>query len=131
MKSLKINFNGADGTVFDLVEVVEGFNCTIQNALVNIGTRRGSDRLMSEKGTDLLKAGIQGVLVDLNAANHASNFAALATLSFTTSVERPDSEETLAALVLQPSFFDGRLLQVDAQFTSSTGAVYGTLTVLP
>jgi hypothetical protein len=128
MKSLKLDFNGVNGTTIDLVTPLTDFACTMQNALVNLGCIAGSDSLYPNRGTALLTAGLRGILVDINAANHASNFAAIATLSFIQSTEYSDAAETLVGLVVMPSLFNGTKLVVDTQFTTSLGNTYGILT---
>ena len=124
MKSLRLIFN-PDGIAFDLARPLNDFDCTVQNGLVDMAVRRGTDKLFPDKGTDLLKTALSGALVDLNAANHASTFAALAVLAFSRASEYPDATEVLAKVTVQPATFTANKLQVVAQFTSNLGTVRG------
>lgn len=54
MEGIKINFLNGD-IYIEPTEKVTGFDTTVQNALVNIGTRQGTDRIYSSKGTAILK----------------------------------------------------------------------------
>lgn len=83
MKDIAIVFNGPYGNTFiNLNDSVEGKNVTAQKVLVNLATIKGTDKLYPDKGTNLLKQCIGAVMVNENAAQHISNFAALDTLYF-------------------------------------------------
>lgn len=109
---------------------VSGFAASVQNALVNIGTAQGSDPVFPDRGTDLQKDAVEGRLIDLNAAQHSSNFAAVDTLAFLRSYTSPDDSTGLLAVQLEPADFTGTRLMIDAIFTSQGGATVGVKTAL-
>lgn len=129
MTGIRIIFS-EDGIRFDFDNPVKDFECTAQNALVNIGTRKGSDPMFPERGTDLLKTALSGAIVDLNSAAHASNLAAVDTLFFSRTWEQAGNTERMAKVQLDPLSIQDRCLQLDAVFTSTDGNQIGTSTPL-
>lgn len=128
MKTLKIMFS-KNGASFDLGAPLYGeFECSVQNALVNIATLQGSDYVFPEKGTTIYKSALNGSLVDLNAARHAANFAALDTFLFLRDTDYLDAVERIANIELRALSIAQGVLTVETVFTSSTGRVSGTLT---
>ncbi len=103
---------------------VSGFQCVVQNALVNIGTRQGTDPVYDTRGTNLQKDAAYGRLIDLNSAQHSSNFAALDTLSFSRDTEGGDPSG-LAQVNLAPAEFSGNGLSLEAKFLSIDGKSVG------
>jgi len=92
MRALSIIF-GPNGPVFDLANLavqplgnyqalILDFATTIQNALVTLGTKRGSDPLYPDRGTTLQLDGMNGAMVNAVWTNHTANFAALLVLNF-------------------------------------------------
>lgn len=109
---------------------VEGFGATVQNALVNIGTGQGTDPVYPERGTTLQRDAVDGKLIDLNSAQHASNFAAVDTLAFTKTYTPESDTSNLSEVRLEPADFTGTRLMIDAIFTSVAGQTVGVKTVL-
>lgn len=129
MKTLRLLFT-KEGASFDTTPLEGEFECSIQNALVNIGSLKGGDTAFPDKGTNLLMSALNGALVDLNSANHVTVVAALDTLLFEQAHDYPDTVEKLSTLSLKPATFSGGAVVVDAQFKSSLGRVSGTITTL-
>lgn len=129
MKTLRLIFS-KNGASFDVVPLEGEFECAVQNALVNIGSVKGSDSVFEDKGTNLLKSALNGALVDLNSANHVTVAAALDTLLFSQATDYPDTTERLSTLALKPASFSGGVITIDAQFKSSLGRVSGSITNL-
>ena len=126
MKGLKVNFT-PDGTEISLTEVVQDADCEMQNALINMASLSGGDPLYPGRGTSLLKNAVRGALIDNNAANHASNFAAIATKQFLAAVDYADSLNPVKKVVLQPAAFSGGRLQLTLQLTFADGTTSGML----
>ncbi len=129
MKGLKLNFTDA-GVEIDLTTPVADFGCEVQNALVDIGIMRGSSRIYPAQGTNLLRNALSGSLIDIAAAGHASNFAALSALTFSRNNDYADTANPLVGVTLKPATFSGLLLKLDAQFTAADGTVSGVITNL-
>ena len=121
---LLLHFN-AGGAVFDLENVVTGFDCAAQNALVCIGTNAGSDQVYPSKGTSLYKAATNGALIDLATAQEASNYAAVDTLFFSRQNEMPGVSEVMQSITLTPTTYNGISMVVNATFLSSAGNSVG------
>lgn len=126
MKTLKIDMQ--HGAVLKLDEQVSGKEGTVQSALVNITTAKGSDRAFPTRGTDLLRRALLGELIDVNSAQHASNFAALDTLFFTArNTQATADEELLADIDLTPVAFSYNYLRLDASMEMQDDTVVGVV----
>jgi hypothetical protein len=122
MTGVAIDFSGdkpALGT-----DRVQGFDAVVQNAMVNIATRQGTDPLYEERGTNLQLDASAGRLIDLNSAAHSSNFAALDTLAFSKATEA-DDPSGLSQVTLAPAQFSGGALSLEAKFQSIDGKSVG------
>lgn len=131
MEGLKINFIKDDISI-STDSKVSGFDATIQNALVNIGTRAGTDRIYPGKGTSILDRAVEGKIVGFNAANHESQLAALDTLFFSREYETSDVNEIkLGSVAMAPLSYDGNKLRIEASFTDlANSRTVGTVTNL-
>jgi hypothetical protein len=131
MEGLKINFlPGVAG--IDTQQRVSGFDTTIQNALVNIGTRTGTDSIYPTKGTTLLKRALEGKIVGLNSANHESQLAGLNTLYFSREYETStDGVIRLGRVDMTPLIYENGSLRINVTFTNQAQTLtVGTTTIL-
>lgn len=123
MQGLKIIFTDKDNISIDPNASVSDFDATIQNALVNIGTRNGTDRIYTDKGTTILTEATNGKIVGFNTANHVSQLAALDTLFFSREYETSDVLTTrLSAVSLEPVTYDGNKLKLQVAFTDQANS---------
>ena len=127
MRGIRINFSTA-GPSFDFTVVAQDFESTVQNALVNVATAQGSDPIFPDRGTDLLLDGVSGRLVNNTWANHSANFAAIATLVFSQSVDDPSDPHRMQNFTLKGAKILGQTLLLSAQATSADGQKMGILT---
>lgn len=94
----------SNGAYFQFDRRVEGFGATVQNALVNLGTRSRSDPCYPERGTRLGEAGARGEMISPALAQQAADFAALHTTAFSrASGGDPLQRLTLKVVSLQDS----------------------------
>lgn len=130
MEGLKINFENGNIHI-DTDTKVTGFDATIQNGLVNIGTRNGTDRIYPNKGTIILKSAVEGKIVGLNVANHEAQIAALDTLFFSREYETTDDPSVkLGKVFLDTLSYDGTKLRINAAFVNFTETITkGTVTL--
>lgn len=131
MEGIKVNF--LNGEIYmDPNEKVIGFDATVQNALVNIGTRQGTDRTYSGKGTNVLKSAAEGKIVGMNVANHESQLAAIDTLFFSREFETSsDLTIRLGKVFMDPLSYDGAKLRINSAFTNFPETITkGTVTIL-
>ena len=131
MEGLKINFI-KDNISIATESKISDFDATVQNALVNIGTRAGTDRIYTDKGTSILDRAVEGKIVGFNAANHESQLASIDTLFFSREYETSDSDAIkLGNVVMAPLTYDGNKLTIEAAFTNlSNSLTVGTVTNL-
>lgn len=125
MKGIKINFNES-GATLSLNEIVEDFNAINQDALVNLGTLPGTDKVNTERGSNLENLTIRGSSVfNLNSAVHAANISATETVDYIQNTEDILETEELLVMNLQPINFSINGLKINAQTISSNGEQIG------
>lgn len=124
MRGMRIEF-GPDGPRFDTNTRVQGFAATVQNALVNIGTDRGSDPLFPDRGTDLKLDGVRGRMSTNIWAKSSGNFAALRTLSFLQQTETATNDYKLQTLDLDVKTFMPPFVELNVQAMSGSGQTVG------
>jgi hypothetical protein len=131
MEGLRISFEKSN-VALAVTGSSTGFDCTIQNALTNIGTRKGTDHMYSNKGTDILLRAVQGKIVGMNDANHEAQIAAIDTLFFSRDYETSASGTiVLGAVTMQPLTYDGNALITTTSFTDlDQTRTVGTATIL-
>jgi hypothetical protein len=132
MQGLKILFDTKDNISIDPNASLSDFDATIQNALVNIGTRNGTDRIYPDKGTTILTEATSGKIVGFNAANHVSQLAALDTLFFSREYETSETLTVrLGSVAMEPVTYDGSKLKLQVAFTDQANSrTVGTITNL-
>jgi hypothetical protein len=131
MEGIKVNF--LNGEIYiEPDEKVTAFDATIQNALVNIGTRQGTDRIYPSKGTSILKSAVEGKIVGFNVANHESQLAALDTLFFSREYETStDLSIRLGKVFMDTLSYEDNKLKINAAFSNFPGTITkGTVTIL-
>lgn len=126
MRGIRISFDEG-GPKFNFGSVVKDFDATVQNALVNVGTDRGSDPVFADRGTDLKIDGAQGRMATLIWANHSSNYAALRTLSFVQQNDHPNNTWKLQSLTLRCEKLVQSTAILAVQAVSEGGTVVGGL----
>lgn len=130
MRGLRLTFS-QEGPISLNGDAVTDLECIQQNALVNIGTSKGSDAIFPDKGTDLFKAAVGGVIYDIQSAQHAANFAALDTVTFLRDHEyASQSQSTLETLQLNLRVIEVGRLQFQASMVFSNGVTSATQTSL-
>lgn len=127
MKGLMVNLLSPGGCVVETQKYVQGLGSTVQNAMVNLGTERGTDRTLGEKGTDLLRTAVSSGLPSRNLAQHIANFAAVDTLFFSRATDRVTDEDSLESLTLTPDTLSAQRVVFSAHFRSTDGREVGQL----
>jgi len=117
MTGLKLTFNGLLGWQFLPDEIVSGFDATVQCALVCLATEKGSNKQVPDFGTNLLAAGLYGLMTALGTTKHQANFAAAATQTVINNNTTDDS--TIGNMYLQPETFNPPNVSFEAAFISS------------
>lgn len=126
MKGFLIDMTKDGKAEIHLDQRVEGYGSTLQNALVILGTDKGSDKAFPDKGTNLLKAATRGLMIDGQAALHQAQFAAIDVLFFSRSFEISETDEMIREIKLTPSTITTDKISLQVQFTSTLGNVAGT-----
>ncbi len=126
MRGSKISFIEG-GPVFDFSGPLIDFNCTVQNALVNVGTDKGSDIYFIDRGTDLKKDGTQGRMLNPAWTTQTANFAALRTLAFNQQTELQSNPFKLQAFTLRCRQVSEQAVVIEAQAVCIDGTVVGVI----
>jgi hypothetical protein len=126
MKSLRIIFNET-GAILDLNTEVSGFNAVNQDCLVNLGTRKGSDKVDPQRGSSLERIALQSsVIVSTQAATHLANIAASETSFYIQSSEDPEETDKLQDIELETISLVNQSLELNTLATSENGELLGT-----
>jgi hypothetical protein len=129
MRGLRVNFS-EEGASIDFNDSVNNFYSTVQNAVVNVGTKKETDKIFISKGTTFFEKAVAGGVNTLLEASHSSNFAADETLRFYQKTDN-NTDVKLAVFRLTPtSFVQGEKLEVSVYAESSDGHIIQTLTTL-
>lgn len=130
MRGIRLEFDD-NGPSFDFSKPLFDFETTVQNALVNIGTARGSDPIYGDdRGTDLLLDAVSGRMVNNAWANHAANFAAVSTLVFSQRVDPAGDPHGLREFRLKNAKITGQKLELSAQAVAADGEIRGVIAEL-
>lgn len=106
------------------------FSATVQNAIVNLGTRLGSDPIYPERGTNLFNDALGGRMVNEAWANHSANFAALRTLAFIQNTGDPTSQHAMAELRLAATSVKNQTVTFRVAARSVSGEIRGDVAVI-
>lgn len=129
MRGLRVNFN-EDGASIDFNDSVNDFYSTVQNAVVNIGTKKETDKIYTTKGTTFFEKAVAGGVNTILEASHSSNFAADETIRFYQKTDN-NTDAKLTVFRLTPtSFVQGEKLQVNVYAESSEGHIIQSATTL-
>ncbi len=110
---------GVDGGVkIDLTRRYTGVELDLQNAVVSVMTRKGSDAALPGRGTQLSKDIVSGYVHDLNGARHAANFAALEAMRDLNSHSPPP---LFSNMVLSPVKIEALSVYLDIAVVDSDG----------
>ena len=129
MKGLRVNFS-EEGASIDFNDSVNDFYSTVQNAVVNVGTKKETDKIFTTKGTTFFEKAVAGGVNTILEASHSSNFAADETLRFYQKTDN-NTDVKLSVFRLTPtSFVQGEKLEVNVYAESSDGHIVQTSTTL-
>lgn len=67
---------------FDFSTYLSGFETTVQSALIDLGTKKGSNKYFPERGNDFEEEAASGFFVETVQLQHSANFMALDTKTF-------------------------------------------------
>lgn len=120
-----MQFDGLQGWRLLAGDVVSGFDASVQCALVGLATEKGSNRLVPAFGTDLLAAGLFGLLSDINTTHHAANFAAAETKEVIN--DFTEDATAISSLYLQPEVFAPPTISFSVSLVSENQETRGIL----
>lgn len=129
MQTTVVDFTG-DRPRLDLNKRISGFKSSAQRCLVNLGTRKGTDPLYEDRGTNLLRDAVSGRMINANAAQHSANFAAADTYFFERAFDAPGDIDALASVALTTVNYDGQQVNFQVVFVSASGEQIGVTPTL-
>lgn len=128
MKSLALNLNGEAS--IDWNSVVDGIDNVKQKTIVGMMTRRGSDEVVVDRGTDLQQRLLGAGGFDLMGIQHELNFAAVKTEQDMRPFVGTDLASNLSRLDMRLSGLEGGRAVVYLSITNQAGATVGTTTTI-
>ena len=129
MQGIQIVFGQYGQPVFETQGTVADFDCTVQNALVCLGTNAGTNTIYPDQGTSLLQTATSGALINTAIAQHACNLAANQVLLFSQQ-NNGDAQDRIVQFKVQVSARQGQQLWADVQAISQNGVISGITTSL-
>lgn len=116
----------AYGAYFQFKRRVQGFPATVQNALVNIATNRGSDPCFPERGTNLQRDGVRGRMFSSASAQQSADFASLHTTAFS----RMSGGDALQRFQLRVRGLKGDRVSMEIAAEGPNGETVGNIVAL-
>lgn len=129
MRGMAINFTG-NSPMFTFTAPAVDIETIAQNAMVNLGTQKGSDPLYADRGTDLLDSAVQGRMINTNYANQVAAFAALDTLVFAQTQDNPLDPNRTANVELLATKLELQSVTLALKVTDKTGTTIGVIGTL-
>lgn len=129
MRSLKIQFT-TSGASLVTNTTVEGNNATAQACLVNIGTRRGSDRVFPSRGTNLFRETLTRRWVSSERATHALSFAGIDTVFFVRANEPASTPDKVSKITSATPVIIGNRVVVTLSLKFKSGDIIGVVSPL-
>lgn len=113
-------------------QVVEGnLNLLRQNALVILLTIPGTDKIFTDKGTDILIDATHGKVSDINSASHSANFAALKIENYLAAYEYEENKvsgNVYSNIKLKATTASSGMLKFNMTFDEDTATATGATT---
>ena len=129
MRSLQLNFEGAGGVSVAWGEEVTGLRGLAQKVTCGALTQEGSDKLVTDRGTDALRRILASGAFDIMAIQHALNFAALKTAADTRAAQdTTDASYTLASVQMKLIGINNGNAQVSIAVGAADGSTTRTIT---
>jgi len=125
MRGLAIIFT-ENGAQLDTAKFVRQHGLKVQNALVNLGTGIGTDRVHPSRGTELAKKALSSGFRDIVESQHELNFATSASLFFERANEPMTEKWSLAEIRAEPATLVGRFMTANMSFEHVDQTVTGT-----
>lgn len=125
MRDIQLDFTSGNGVRFDFSNPIDGFASTVQNILVEIGQKAGTDIIYQDKGNTLQKDSASGGLVDPASFSSAITTIATNVQNFVNDNEDPDNEETLYNLDLELQVWEKDAVRLNVVAKSTSGNVLG------
>jgi hypothetical protein len=110
-KGIKLNIQ-KEGYEFTS-ESLEGKNSTLQNIIVTLGTKKDTDIVYPDKGTNNSLFDIGKNYISVNQQQHQANFAGLDAYYFYKQFDAPDSFLVSIQMDASKLFLDSPILSVD------------------
>jgi hypothetical protein len=125
MRGIRLDFSSASGADLDLGSVVDGFETIVQNAMVEVGQKTGSDIIYTKKGNELQNKAASGGLSTFERLGSEANFISIKITDFLNDTDDPDNEDKLLRLSLTVSEMDVDKARLMVHALSTNGEEIG------
>lgn len=129
MRAIQLHFSGG-GASLDFNNHIDGFTSTVQNALVFVGQKKGTDKIYPDKGTTLHNNAVSGGLVSPETLEVALNELSVEAQLFINETEEYDyNDDTLASVDIELAAWEGDKARLNVLATSSKGETVGVSSI--
>jgi hypothetical protein len=130
MRGIRLDFTSAKGAAFDFGTPLEGFDTTVQNILVEVGQKSGSDSIYTEKGNQIHKNSVSGGFVDPESFSVGLGELSAKIQNFIQNNEDPENTVTLQNVNLDLDIWDSDAARLKVTALNSDGETVGVTTSL-
>lgn len=130
MRGVRLDLSSGLGARFDFSSELTGFDTSVQNVLVEIGQKSGTDSIYSEKGNSLLANATSGGIVSPESLEVVLSEIATNVLNFMSDTDGDFVEERLSSLSLDVAVWEGDKTRLNVIASSSKGKTVGVETTL-
>ena len=120
----------AAGAAFDFTSEVSGFQSLVQNVLVEIGQKLGSDIIFDQKGNELHENAVSGGFVNPEVLGEALRGLSNDITTFINDTDESYNADRLTTLEIDLEVWDGDQARLNVIATSSTGEIIGESTAV-
>jgi hypothetical protein len=125
MRGIRLDFSSSSGAYLDLGGVVEGFETIVQNAMVEVGQKSGSDIIYLEKGNQLQNKAASGGVSTFERLGSEVNLMSIQITDFLNDTDDIDNEDKLMRLSLTVSEMDVDKARLKVEALSTNGQQIG------
>ena len=128
MRGVQLNFTSTAGAVFNFNAPIGGFNTTVQNILVELGQKKNTDIIFTNKGNSLHDDSTAGGIVSPESLGVVLNELSGTISNFVNETEDDLNTERLSSLKLDVSVWEGDKARLNVVASSTEGNTVGVET---
>ena len=128
MRGIRLDLSSGNGAKFDFSSEVAGFDTSVQNVLVAIGQKSGTDAIYEDKGNDLHDDSTAGGIVSPESLEVVLSELSSKLVNFMNNTDGDFVDERLSSLSLDVELWEGDRARFNVVASSSSGKTVGVET---